>query len=655
MRLIAAYRKPKTILPMSNLVRNPPFLFTYWNPFSKDSSLVENWFDYVKNVSLAKYTADSVGRYMEQVSDDQINAIHSTGRRICGAFYEGFSGLQSQLGSVQDQLDQVTGQLHQVRIQLQGVNQRLGLLLDEAKTSNILQQNIAELLRIPDSQKQRQHHIELGLKFLKNALRDEDLYKDALRELLEAEKLMPTDYFVLHRIGMIYLYVPVLGNLEKALDYFVRAAKYAFMESHPDAARLSNILNKNVNTCFAQQAEPSSGDVSALAAESYHEAGTVLYTMGRFEEAVKMVEKAVKCQPGEGKYYFFIAKYLTRLGKPDSAVPQLQKAIELVPEIALATIGDFDLNRSQITLDLLETLNNSVNSQLTCGIQRLEKWSEANSRAGDTDVPEWITSARESLKEGTYSQKRELLAKLANYDDAMLAILPAYSKIMAFFNDAFIGQKRIKARLAKAVEAATRNSKLLGHILLLGPDGMGKATLAQVVAKSVGKRLVAVDASELREPRDLVPLLTDLDFDDGDVLLVNRIDQLEQAVRECLCSAMNEFKWEGAIDEGSRARSLRVNFPIFTLIGTALSGDQLSNKLLTSFSMVEFLDSYTQDENSFLTLHFATQFGIDPELAATTLGRRDNQTPQEIFKHHLQLKLRQSDQSNSSSLRTTSK
>jgi Tetratricopeptide repeat len=169
------------------------------------------------------------------------------------------------------------------------------------------------------------------------------------------------------------------------VDYVIVHNPAKVRTSHPDAARLSNILNKNVNTCFAQQAEPSSGDVSALAAESYHEAGTVLYTMGRFEEAVKMVEKAVKCQPGEGKYYFFIAKYLTRLGKPDSAVPQLQKAIELVPEIALATIGDFDLNRSQITLDLLETLNNSVNSQLTCGIQRLEKWSEANSRAGDTD------------------------------------------------------------------------------------------------------------------------------------------------------------------------------------------------------------------------------------------------------------------------------
>ena len=228
---------------MSNLVKqsSPPFLFTYWNPLAKDSNLVGSWFDYVRDVSLAKYAADSVGQYLQQTSADQISAIDSTGRRICGALYSGFSGLQAEL--------------EKVTKELQGVNQRLDLVLDEARTSNLLQENMAELLRIPDSQKQRQHHIEMALKFLKNALKDQDLYQDALRELLEAEKLMHADYFVLHRIGMIYLYVPSLGNPEKALDYFSRAGKYALVESHPDAARLSNILNKKVNKRFTEQAE----------------------------------------------------------------------------------------------------------------------------------------------------------------------------------------------------------------------------------------------------------------------------------------------------------------------------------------------------------------------------------------------------------------
>src|SRR5208282_3782072 len=121
-------------------------------------------------------------------------------------------------------------------------------------------------------------------------LKDEDLYQDALTELLGAEKLMPYDYFVLHRIGMIYLLVPALGNLEKAAEYFTRAGKYAAVESDPKAARLGNVLNKQVNKRFNEQAETPAEEIGSLAAESYLQAGTSLYALGRFEEAAKMAE-----------------------------------------------------------------------------------------------------------------------------------------------------------------------------------------------------------------------------------------------------------------------------------------------------------------------------------------------------------------------------
>jgi regulator of replication initiation timing len=157
---------------MSNLAESesPPFIFTYWNPLSDKSNLIENWFSYVKNVSLARYAADSVGRYIQETSADQIQAIDATGKKICGQLYTGFSALEKQLGLVSGQLDEI--------------DSRLGLLVDETKTSNLLLENVAELLRIPESQKQRQHHIEMGLKFLKNALKDEDLYQDALRRAI---------------------------------------------------------------------------------------------------------------------------------------------------------------------------------------------------------------------------------------------------------------------------------------------------------------------------------------------------------------------------------------------------------------------------------------------------------------------------------------
>jgi hypothetical protein len=99
--------------------------------------------------------------------------------------------------------------------------------IEQQKLSNLLLENIAELLRVPDSEKERQHSIELGIKFFVNASKDADLFADALEELLKAESLMKQDYFVLHRIGCIYLYVEKYINPEKALEYFLRAAKYA--------------------------------------------------------------------------------------------------------------------------------------------------------------------------------------------------------------------------------------------------------------------------------------------------------------------------------------------------------------------------------------------------------------------------------------------
>ena len=551
---------------MSNLVRQPPFLFTYWNPFNEHSDLGRSWFDYVKDTSLAKYTADSVGLYLEQNSSDQIEALDSLSRRICGTLEDGFSGLQSQLSGVQTQLSGIQGQLRQVSVQLhhlsdqiQGVNQRLDLVLDEAKTSNLLQENIAELLRIPDSEKLRHHHIKHGLAFLKNALKDEDLYKDALGELLAAEQLMHFDYFVLHRIGLIYLYAPALGNLEKAAEYFTKAGKYAAVESDPSAVRLINILNKNVSKRFTEQAELSPADLSALAAESYYEAATSFYALGRFSEAVKAVEKATTYQPDVGKYRFFLAKYLTRAGSPESAVTQLQKAIELAPEMAIAAVGDFDLNRSTHTLTLLNQLTAIIDAELRDGISYFQQWYKQQTL--------WARMFPESYDRDLWLGRTWSECETDNLTTVSLRD--------------YVGQRQIKQLLENAIRAL-EPSEILGNVLFVGADGVGKATLAKSVAKQMGRNINIIEASSILNTADICHVFACLAADahvSEPVLLIENIDCLDPSILKYIHDATMHYVC------------------CFTLVATASSCDSLPKDFLSCFRLCEHFEPYTPEED----------------------------------------------------------
>lgn len=213
---------------MSNIEpTKPSFVFGYWRPWAESSNLFESYLDYVKDVQLVKYGADTVGQYITQASKEQVNAINKLGKAIG----RGFDVLSNQMSDINENLI--------------FINRNLDVLTEQQNLSNLLLQNIAELLRVPDSEKERQHSIELGLKFFVNASKDSDLFADALEELLKAESLMKQDYFVLHRIGYIYLYAEKLINPEKALDYFIRSAKYAIIETDNNALSQNADIDTN--------------------------------------------------------------------------------------------------------------------------------------------------------------------------------------------------------------------------------------------------------------------------------------------------------------------------------------------------------------------------------------------------------------------------
>jgi hypothetical protein len=236
---------------------------------------------------------------------------------------------------------------------------RLSEVIHQLRISNLLQENIALLLRVPDFQKERQYFIEQGFKHYGNARLDDDLYEDALKNLLEAEKRETSDYVVLHLIGMIYLYSPKLQDKAKAEDYFRRAAKYAIVEANPDARQTLNLLAGNVGqNLSAQQTMPKAA--KAVAANSYFQAGISCYVQGKFGESVELCEKVRSLSPHFLEAGFLQSKSLAVLGNGEKSAEILRSVIETKRFYALKTASDDDLATKPEIQSMLKQLRDSA-------------------------------------------------------------------------------------------------------------------------------------------------------------------------------------------------------------------------------------------------------------------------------------------------------
>ena len=163
----------------------------------------------------------------------------------------------------------------------------------------------------------------------------------------------------------------------------------------------------------------------------------------------------------------------------------------------------------------------------------------------------------------------------------------------SLFSD-FTGQAKVKERLEIAVEAARRRSEPLDHILLNGPPGLGKTTLANIIAKSMDATLKSTSGPTIEKAGDLAGLLTNLE--EGDVLFIDEIHRLQKTIEEYLYPAMEDFKLDIIIDQGPNARSIRLNLPRFTLIGATTRSGLLSAPLLTRFPIRERVDYYSAEQ-----------------------------------------------------------
>jgi hypothetical protein len=328
----------------------PSIFFNYYRPWNENASLIDSWLDYNKDISLNNHLSNNINSIVSSYSDQHKELITRLGNQINNSAFEIISGMKEIDSSINI------------------LNNKIDNLIQTQLATNVLLEDIAELLKIPDIEKLRLHKIKTGLKYLKGAKRDEDLYLDAYNEFIAAEEIVPQDYFTLFNIGMILLNYSKKINVELALKYFEKTVKYAFTDI--DSSEYYEVNNLFISVTGEVNDSNEFNDLTtppSFISYCYLQIAFCHYILGNDKEAFDTALEATKLLDDyeEECYqaYFFCVKYASRLKDTNNAKKYISIAIKYDSRYLTLFLNDLDIISNEIILEYLEKFINKTNDE----------------------------------------------------------------------------------------------------------------------------------------------------------------------------------------------------------------------------------------------------------------------------------------------------